>query len=181
MHDDTSNEPLAELMQPTTGKSRTKRKELPDEIIRPELNIEKHADFIFIPAHSKKVREPRRREGWVTLPDGSREKSYLQISPIVGGRTPTTTTRKFYLVLQKLYEEKQDAGKLKPDGSMVVSTNEILEKAMLKLGGKNCIRAHEEMKVLRECMFEWVHTFVAPNGERYAPHYPHLKKVTVNQ
>lgn len=143
-------------------------KNIPEEIIRPELNIEKHADFIFIPAHSKKVRQPRRREGWVTLTDGSKQKSYLEIAPVVGGKTPTTTTRKIYLALQRLYEEKQQDEKLQPDGSMVLSSKEIANAAMLSWAGSKTIRAiHEEISTLRKCIFEWVNTFVAPNGEKY--------------
>jgi len=137
------------------------------EIIRPELNIEKHADFIFIPAHSKKVKQSRRREGRVTLPDGSNEKSYLDIHPGINGKTPTTTTRKIYLALQRLYEEKKREGKLHPDGSWVVSSCEIVRLAMLTLSGKNIQLVHNEIRTLRSCMFEWANVFIGPDGEKY--------------
>ena len=53
-----------------------------DEIIRPELNIEKHADFIFIPSHSKKVREPRRRTGALVMDDANLLRLDTQIANV---------------------------------------------------------------------------------------------------
>ena len=87
------------------------RKEIGEEIektfkkVRPELNIEKHADFLFIPSHSKNVNKPRSRTWLETLPDGTKVKATIYLDP-VRGRTPTTKTRKIYLALQKLTEEK---------------------------------------------------------------------------
>jgi len=139
---------------------------LPDEIIRPELNIEKHADFIFIPAHSKKVREPRRRTGLLTLPDGSTEEAYLDIQ-LYKGKTPTTTTRRIYLALQRLWEEKEREGNLLPDGGMVVSTCEIMRSAMFTIAGNNNKLIHEEIKMLRSCPFEWINFFIGNDGKKY--------------
>lgn len=110
---------------------------------------------------------PRRRDGWVTLPDGSREEAHLEISPGFGSKTPTTTTRKIYLALQRLYEEKKREGKLHPDGSIVVSSREILRMAMFFLSGENIRLVHNEIRTLRSCTFEWANVFIGPDGEKY--------------
>jgi hypothetical protein len=39
-------------------------------IVRPELNIEKHADFIFAPAHSKKLNRSRKKMWTIELDQG---------------------------------------------------------------------------------------------------------------
>ena len=92
-------------------------------IIRPELNIEKHADFIFAPSHSKRIREPRKKM-WATEIEGGRKAaSYLLIEPIYGGKTPTTKTRKVYLVLVKLWEART-----RDDDVVVFSVREIADE-----------------------------------------------------
>ena len=100
-------------------------------IVRPELNIEKHADFIFAPSHSKNLRQPRKKM-WVTeLENGNKASSYLLIEPIFGGKTPSTKTRKVYLTLVKLWEERRRA-----DDTVVFYVREIAETICLKWAGK---------------------------------------------
>src|SRR5437870_707989 len=68
--------------------------------VRPELNIEKHADFFFAPSHSKNLHKPRSRTWTETLPDGTNVKANIQLEPFQG-KIPTTKTRKVYLALQQ--------------------------------------------------------------------------------
>ncbi len=89
----------------TTQEDQTRELERVFEIIRPELNIEKHADFIFAPSHSKNIHKPRSRTWLETLANGTKVKASIYLDP-VRGRTPTTKTRKVYLALHKLTEDK---------------------------------------------------------------------------
>lgn len=132
------------------------------KIIRPEVNIEKHADFIFAPSHSKRIREPRKRI-WVTnLEDGTKVSSYLLIEPIYGGKTPTTRTRKVYLALQKLWEEHK-----RDDDTVVFSARELAENLGIQWAGKKTAKELlEELQALRATMFTWKHSFLDADGHK---------------
>jgi hypothetical protein len=157
--------PQNNILPVTAPFTQPHKRELPPELIRPELNIERHADFIFVPAHSKKVRQTRRREGYLHLHDGRKERSFLEITPLQGGKTPTTTTRKIYLALQKICEERKHGGGLTKDGSFAVSSREIMRTAKLLICGKNNQKVQDELHTLRSCFFRWENVFIAPSGE----------------
>jgi hypothetical protein len=130
-------------------------------IVRPELNIEKHADFIFAPAHSKKLSRSRKKMWTIELDQGIKSASYLLIEP-VNGRTPTTKTRKVYLVLTKLWEERR-----KDDETLVFSSREVADMLGIRWAGKKT--AHEvykEIKILRTCPFTWQYSFVDADGNK---------------
>ena len=131
-------------------------------IIRPELNIEKHADFIFAPSHSKRIREPRKKM-WATEIDGGRKAaSYLLIEPIYGGKTPTTKTRKVYLVLVKLWEART-----RDDDVVVFSVREIADELGIKWAGKKTAEdIYREIQTLRATMFTWRYSFINAEGKK---------------
>ena len=131
-------------------------------IIRPELNIEKHADFIFAPSHSKRIREPRKKM-WATEIEGGRKAaSYLLIEPIYGGKTPTTKTRKVYLVLVKLWEART-----RDDDVVVFSVREIADELGIKWAGKKTAEdIYREIQTLRATMFTWRYSFLNAEGKK---------------
>lgn len=131
-------------------------------IIRPELNIEKHADFIFAPSHGRTLRQPRKKM-WVTdLPNTQKASSYLLIEPIYGGKTPTTKTRKIYLTLVKLWEERR-----RQDDTVIFSAREIAEIIGLKWAGKQTAReVYEEIRTLKVCAFTWKYSFFDSDGNK---------------
>src|SRR5713101_6202287 len=81
---------------PATQEELGKEIEKTFKTVRPELNIEKHADFIFAPSHSKSLGKPRSRTWLETLPDGTKVKASIILEPF-RGKVPTTKTRKVYL------------------------------------------------------------------------------------
>src|SRR5919197_684423 len=131
-------------------------------IIRPELNVEKHADFIFAPSHSKNLRQPRKKM-WVTeLPNGTKASSYLLLEPIYGGKTPSTKTRKVYLTLVKLWEERR-----RQDDTVVFSAREIADTIGLKWAGKRIAKEiYREIQTLRVCAFTWKYSFFDSHGNK---------------
>ena len=132
------------------------------EIIRPELNIEKHADFIFAPSHSKRIRAPRKKMWATELEDGQKVASYLLIEPKYGGKTPTTRTRKVYLVLVKLWEKRN-----KEKDILVFSAKEIADELGIKWGGKKtATEIYEELETLRATMFTWKFSFFNADGQK---------------
>ena len=131
-------------------------------IIRPELNVEKHADFIFAPSHSKNLRQPRKKMWVTTLPNGTRASSYLLLEPIYGGKTPSTKTRKVYLTLVKLWEERR-----RQDDTVVFSAREIANTIGIKWAGKRIAKEiYHEIQTLRVCAFTWKYSFFDSHGNK---------------
>lgn len=131
-------------------------------IIRPEVNIEKHADFIFAPAHSKMLDRPRKKMWTIEGGGGERIASFLLIEPIYGGRTPTTKTRKVYLALTKMWEERRRA-----DDVVVFSSREIANMLGIKWAGKKTAKdLYREIQLLKICPFTWQYSFIDPDGAK---------------
>jgi hypothetical protein len=130
-------------------------------IVRPELNIEKHADFIFAPAHSKKLNRSRKKMWTIELDQGIKSASYLLLEP-VNGRTPTTKTRKVYLVLTKLWEEHR-----KDDETLVFSSREVADMLGIRWAGKKTAQEiYKEIQILRTCPFTWQYSFMDSEGNK---------------
>lgn len=130
------------------------------EIIRPELNIEKHADFIFAPSHSKNLNKPRSRTWFTTLTDGTQVKASIIVEPF-RGKIPTTKTHKVFLVLQKLWEEKG----WNDEERTTFSAHEITDALGIKWAGKKSLREIEnELLQLRWTPILWKHSFVDERG-----------------
>jgi hypothetical protein len=129
-------------------------------VIRPELNIEKHADFIFAPAHSNRLNRPRKKMWTIYLNNGDKAASYLLIKPPYGDKTPTTKTRKVYLALTKLWEERR-----REDDAVVFSAREIADILGIKWAGKKTAsEIYHEIQSLRTCIFTWQYSFFDASG-----------------
>lgn len=132
------------------------------ETIRPELNIERHADFIFAPSHSKNIGKPRSRTWLEALPDGTKVKASISIATF-NGKTPTTRTRKVYLALQKLTEEKGWNDEERTNFSLY----EVSQIVGWKWNGKRTIRElRDELLRLRGNLFTWQYSFVDGEGHK---------------
>jgi hypothetical protein len=77
----------------------------PYEIVRPEINLEKHADLIFSPSHSRDLSNERSRSWEKKLPNGHTASASIVVQTYKN-RRPTVKTRKVYLGLNKLQELK---------------------------------------------------------------------------
>ena len=156
--EEMGNTAVVELTQEEAEKEIKKA----EEIIRPELNIEKHADFIFAPSHSRNLHKPRSRTWLETRPDGTKVRASILIEPF-RGKTPTTKTRKVYLALQKLTEEKG----WNDEEKTLFSTNEIANIIGWQWAGKKTMKeTHDELLRARWSPIFWEHSFVNEKGER---------------
>jgi len=133
-----------------------------EQVIRPELNIEKHADFIFAPSHSRNLHKPRARTWIETRLDGTKVKATIQLEPF-RGKTPTTRTRKVYLALQKLTEEKGWSDEERTQFSLY----EISQIVGWKWAGKSTVKQiRDELLQLRMTPFIWQYSFVDEEGRK---------------
>jgi hypothetical protein len=131
-------------------------------IVRPEINIEKHADFIFAPSHSKTLGRPRKKMWTIELKNGEKAAAYLLIQPIYGGKTFTTKTRKVYLALTQLWEQRR-----RDDDTILFSAREIANMLGIKWAGKRVAKEiYREIEALRSCLFTWQYSFIDPHGEK---------------
>jgi len=132
--------------------------------VRPDLNFERHAALLFAPAHSKNLHKPRSRTWVETLPDGKKITCSILVEPF-RGKIPTTKTRKVYLALQKLLEEKG----WNEEQNTVFSTRELAKALGIKWAGKKTIKElYAELDKLRLTPYSWKHAFVAPDGSVYS-------------
>jgi hypothetical protein len=147
-------------MPTNTNNNEIKVLEKVRNIVRPELNIEKHADFIFAPAHSKTLNRPRKKTWAIQLENGQKVAAYLLIQPIYGGRTFTTKTRKVYLALTQLWEQRR-----RDDDTVLFSAREIANMLGIKWAGKRVAKEiYKEIEALRSCLFTWQYSFIDSHG-----------------
>lgn len=133
-----------------------------EEIIRNEINLEKHAEFIFIPSHSPKVKLPRKKMWTMPMDNGDPMAAYLLIESGYKNRTPSTKTRKILLALAKFWYERADA-----DGNVTFSSRELAETIGIKWAGKRVAKElYEELRILRSSMLTWKLSFESRAGVR---------------
>jgi len=106
-----ASQPVPEILRPYknpnlklvkhAGSSDLKRT---SPIVHPELIIEKHADTIFSLAHAKDLNQPRSIT-WAETQNNTQLYHALTVGPYDGKR-PTVKTRKTYLALQHITEER---------------------------------------------------------------------------
>jgi len=147
---------------PITQEEQSRELERAFETIRPDLNIEKHADFIFAPSHSKNLHKPRSRTWIETLPDGRKVKSSIIIQP-VAGKTPTTKTRKVYLALQRIREEKGWNDEERTNFSFYEISNIVGWKWA---GGRSVKKIRDEVWLARMAPFTWQYSFIDEDGHK---------------
>ena len=94
-----------------------------DRIIRPELNVEKHASVLFSSPHAKNLHKEKTRTWKVERANGQHTKAAITVHPFKEKR-PTTSTHKVLLTLEKLQEDKGTD----ENGRTVISLREGLRR-----------------------------------------------------
>lgn len=141
-----------------------------ETVVHPELNIIKHADFIFSPSHARDLHKPRTKT-WVTVLNGRKLKSSLLVDPFRGKRL-TTRTFKVFLALQHLLECKGWDSQER----VLFSYRELAASLGWKWLGKRTIKELDaELDQLRGTLFTWKHSFVGEDRQVYTL----LERVTI--
>ena len=138
--------------------------QIPD-IVWPELNVAKWADFIFIPSHANNARDARKKN-WKVEDDGTKRFAHILIEPLSGYSTPTTSTWLVLLALFHLWHERRES-----DGGVTFSYKEIAQMLGWKWAGKkttNDLKMH--LKILRFTAFTWRMSFVDDQSRKVEFH-----------
>lgn len=124
----------------------------PSREVRPEYNIGKFAGVIFTSPYAKNVREARTHSWTVTNGDQKLDAS-LTITPLVGLKTPTTTTLRVYLALIQVWEHMGRP----EDGIVQFSARQLAAVIGWKWAGKDTAeRIYDHLKVLSGTSLSWV-------------------------
>ncbi|MGB7182631.1 MAG: hypothetical protein WBD51_11905 [Burkholderiaceae bacterium] len=132
----------------------------PAAVVRPEYNIGKFAGVIFASPYAKNLNEARRQDWKVTQGDVTANAS-LEIRPLLGHITPTTTTLRVYLALIQIWylEGKPESGVIH------FSARQLAKIIGWKWSGTataNRIRDH--IKILKGTGLTWVFSFTHHSG-----------------
>ncbi|GJM01454.1 MAG: hypothetical protein DHS20C07_31330 [Methyloligella sp.] len=125
------------------------------ETIRPELNVARHADFIFTSPKSKNVSKRRERKlnnsnefiaviAGTTVSEKNGERIFEE-------RTPTVTSARIFYALLQLWEQQ---GK-RSDGWVVFSGRDIFKILNTKAGKKSYDILRRELFVLKSSNIYW--------------------------
>ena len=136
-------------------------------VVRPEYNLAKWADKIFLPHQSKRLGEIR------TIPEQPQlfrdpeenprvDPIRIVITPAMGGQTGSTTTWKILLGLFKLWEE---SGKPE-DGELGFSSRDVARVLKQKQTGGFSARVSREIYTLKTMTITWEYSFKDENGEK---------------
>lgn len=130
------------------------------DVVRPELNIGRWANFIFTSPHNPNVYKTRERTFPVELKDDFGKVTdevlgSVKVEPIQGNRTPTTTTYEVFLAICHLWEEQG-----KPlDGWVHFSSRQIANVLGKKWSGQLAKRIDDELAVLKGSLMTWRWSF----------------------
>jgi hypothetical protein len=134
----------------------------PDEIVRPDYNIGKHAGFIFASPYSKNLDKPRSHE-WVVKPAENEEATAsITISPQYGMKRPTTTTLRVYLALLQIWQ----ASGQPEDGVIEFSARQLATIAGWRWGGaKMAKRISDQVRILQATGITWIWGYKQASGD----------------
>ena len=155
------------LPQNTSGKSQATQLSLfePEEIVRPEYNIGKWAGVIFISPHAHNVADVRKFT-FLTKNEGQEAEAQITITPMVGHKTPTTTTFKVYLALVQIWNQQGHP----KNGLVSFSGRQLAAVAGWSWSGVIAKRIDEHLRILGGTNLDWSLTFKTPDGiqERFS-------------
>ncbi len=121
------------------------------DIVRPEMNLEKHAIFLFPHTRAKNLDKVRKKEWVINLPDGRKAQALITVSPLVGTKAYTSRSYDVYLALVSIWEQRG-----RPNDSFFVSLNEIAKNMGWKsLNGKRANIIMEELGRLYGTAINW--------------------------
>ena len=131
----------------------------PEEIARPEYNIGKWAGVIFVSPHARNVADIREFT-FVTNYEGQKAEAQITITPMVGHKTPTTTTFKVYLALVQIWNQQGQ-----PENGLVsFSGRQLASIAGWAWSGVIAKRIDEHLRILGGTNLDWSLTFKTPKG-----------------
>jgi hypothetical protein len=134
----------------------------PAPVIRPEYNIGKYAGIIFSSPYAKNLYESRKQD-WRITHNENEVTASLSVTPLLGHKTPTTTTLRVYLGLLQIWYHDGSP----PDGVIHFSARQLAHVVGWSWSGAKTIRdIKQHMKILSGTKLEWGLTFVQPNGDR---------------
>ena len=135
--------------------------------VRPEYNVGKFAGVIFASPWAKGLEETRTHQ-WETLIDGELYPASLEVRPLFGFKTPTTTTLRVFLALIDLWEQQ---GK-RPNGVVGFSVRQLAYTIGWKWHGNDTAnRIHEHLRILSGTRLTWTLSYF-PNAERRKNNLP---------
>lgn len=131
----------------------------PDEIVRPEYNIGKWAGVIFVSPHARNVSEIR-EFSFQTNFNGNKARAQITVTPMVGQKTPTTTSLKVYLALIQLWNQQGQP----ENGVVQFSGRQIASVAGWSWSGMIAKRIDEHLQILAGTMIDWTLAFKTEEG-----------------
>jgi hypothetical protein len=133
----------------------------PSREVRPEYNIGKFAGVIFTSPYAKNVREARTYNWQVVNGDQTLDAS-LTITPLLGLKTPTTTTLRVYLALIQVWEHMGRPA----DGVIQFSARQLAAVMGWRWGGTDTAnRIYDHLKVLSGTSLEWALAYTTKDGK----------------
>ncbi len=134
----------------------------PTQVIRPEYNIGKYAGIIFTSPYAKNLQEERKLDWRIQRDDGEVTAS-LTVTPLLGHKTPTTTTLRVYLGLLQVWYHDQKP----PNGVIRFSARQLAHVIGWRWAGtQTANRIRQHMKILSGTRLNWALSFMQPDGAR---------------
>ena len=137
------------------------------EVVRPDINIGKFADFIFLPSHSTRLRIARKKQ-WKEDHGKHKAIGSLLIEPLVSRTSPTTRTFLVFLAVCHLWHERRET-----DGSVLFSYRDIGKLLIWKWAGRRTADVvKHELGILRGTLLTWKLSFINKDGVKITPAKP---------
>ena len=124
------------------------------EIISTERNYDRWANFIFPHTKSPDLKEIRKKEWKLELPNGKKGTASILITPAKDGRCDTARTYDLYLALVWLWREYG-----MPNEPFRLNLSQIARKLEMPTSGKNLKAILSELEVLYFTNVSWVLSF----------------------
>ena len=133
----------------------------PEEITRPELNIAKWSNVLFVSPYLKKGLYDKRTRTFEVSYDGQRVEGSLTVTPHHEMKTLTTTSYRVFLALVQIWEHQGKPA----DGKIVFSGRQLAQLLGWKWGGATAERIREQLQTLRRTGISWLRLFKGEDGE----------------
>lgn len=133
----------------------------PEEITRPELNIAKWSNVLFVSPYLKKGLYEKRTKTFDVSYEGQKVEASLTVTPHHEMKTLTTTSYRVFLALVQIWEYQGKPA----DGRITFSGRQLALLLGWKWGGATSDRIREQLQILRRTGISWLRLFRAEAGE----------------
>ena len=133
----------------------------PEEVTRPELNIAKWSNVLFVSPYLKKGLYDSRTKAFTVDYEGQRVEASLTVTPHHEMKTLTTTSYRVFLALVQIWEHQGRPA----DGRITFSGRQLAQLLGWKWGGATADRIREQLQTLRRTGISWLRLFKGENGE----------------